>query len=621
MYPRVFVLAGPVKGSIVDVEADEVSVGRSTSNTLYVPDSQLSRRHCAFVRTGDRIVLRDLQSLNGTFVNGVPIKERVLQDGDQVQIGQSVLFLSMSGGETMAAAEDVQAQPATGSTTIEIAREDTFSVRLDELAGEVAQNPRLAAHAVTLLKLTTALMAIQDPAKLQQRLLQLIVEIVPANRAALLLVRQGLDLEPVATWNAATRETVRVDFGLARRSLQGRMAIVVNDVPAVPGVQAILCSPLVVHDRPVGVAYVTSDTNRFARDHLQFATAAAAIGATALDNARHLNRLEDEAHRLRADLTARDELIGESPSMQKISQFIAQVAPSDSTVLISGESGTGKELVAKALHARSPRAAKRFAAINCATLSETLLESTLFGHERGAFTGAVALKKGMLEVAHGGTVFLDEVGELPIAVQARLLRVLQEREFERVGGTSPIAIDVRLIAATNRDLKRAVAEGQFREDLYFRLNVIGVTMPPLRNRYDDIELLTMYFARKHATKCRRKIAGITPEALAALVAYSWPGNVRELENAIERAIVMGSTDHVLLDDLPEDIAEAGAAAADAAPPYFQSLIGAKREVVRSALEQAGGDYVRAAQLLGVHVNSLHRMIRVLGLKRPQKRPH
>jgi Nif-specific regulatory protein len=277
--------------------------------------------------------------------------------------------------------------------------------------------------------------------------------------------------------------------------------------------------------------------------------------------------------------------------------------------------------VAKALHARSPRAAKRFAAINCATLSETLLESTLFGHERGAFTGAVALKKGMLEVAHGGTVFLDEVGELPIAVQARLLRVLQEREFERVGGTSPIAIDVRLIAATNRDLKRAVAEGQFREDLYFRLNVIGVTMPPLRNRYDDIELLTMYFARKHATKCRRKIAGITPEALAALVAYSWPGNVRELENAIERAIVMGSTDHVLLDDLPEDIAEAGAAAADAAPPYFQSLTGAKREVVRSALEQAGGDYVRAAQLLGVHVNSLHRMIRVLGLKRPQKRPH
>jgi transcriptional regulator with GAF, ATPase, and Fis domain len=620
MNPRVFVLAGPVKGSIVDVEAREVSVGRSTSNGLYVPDSQLSRRHCAFVRTGDCIVLRDLHSLNGTFVNGVPIKERVLQDGDHIQIGQSVLFLSMSGGEAIAAADAaVQAQPAAGSSTIEIGHEDTFSVRLDELAGEVAQNPRLASHVGALLKLSTALMAIRDLADLRRRLLQLIVEIVPANRAALLQVRQGLDLESVATWTAATRDAVHLDFAVARRSLQGRMALVMNDVSA-PGVQSILCSPLVVHDRAIGVAYVTSGNSRFERDHLQFATAAAAIGATALDNAGRLDRLEEEAQRLRADLTTRDELIGESLPMKKVRQFISQVASADSTVLIYGESGTGKELVAKAIHAHSPRAAKRFAAINCATLSETLLESTLFGHERGAFTGAVALKTGVLEVAQGGTVFFDEVGELPTAVQARLLRVVQEREFERVGGTSPIAIDIRLIAATNRDLKQAIAEGSFREDLYFRLNVIAVTLPPLRNRREDIELLAMYFVRKYATKCRKRIAGIAPEALAVLVAHSWPGNVRELENAMERAVVMSSTDHVLLDDLPEDIVEAGTTS-DAAPPYFQSLTGAKKAVVQSALDQAEGDYTRAAQLLGVHVNSLHRMIRVLGLKRPRKHPH
>jgi transcriptional regulator with GAF, ATPase, and Fis domain len=619
MTPRVFVLAGPVKGSIVDVEAPEVSVGRSTSNSLYVPDSQLSRRHCALVRIGDSVVLRDLKSLNGTFVNGVPIKERVLQDGDHIQIGQSVLFLSMSGGETTAAAEHVLAQPATGSTTIEIAGEDTFSVRLDELPSDVAQNPRLTAHAGALLRLSTALMAIRVPAELQRRLLQLIVEIVPANRAALLWVRQGLDLETVATWSESTRDTVHVDFSLARRSLQGRIAIVMNDVSA-PGVNAILCSPLVVRERPIGVAYVTSATSRFERDHLQFATAAAAIGATALDNAGRVDRLEEEAQRLRADLTTRDELIGESAPMKKIGQFIAQVAPSDSTVLIFGESGTGKELVARAIHARSPRAARRFAAINCATLSETLVESTLFGHERGAFTGAVALKKGVLEVAGGGTVFLDEVGELPTAVQARLLRVIQEREFERVGGTSPIAIDVRLIAATNRDLKQAIAEGTFREDLYFRLHVITLTLPPLRDRPDDIELLAMYFVRKYAAKCRRRIVGIAPEALTVLGAYSWPGNVRELENSMERAVVMSSTDHVLLDDLPEDIVEAGSTV-DATPAYFQSLTKAKKDVVRSALEQAEGDYSRAAQSLGVHVNSLHRMIRVLGLKRPHKHSH
>jgi Nif-specific regulatory protein len=609
-----------VKGSIIDVEAHEVSVGRSTSNSLYVPDSQLSRRHCAFVRNGDRIVLRDLQSLNGTFVNGVPIKERVLEDGDHIQIGQSVLFLSMSGGEATAGADAaVQAEPATGSSTIEIAHEDTFSVRLDELATEVSQNPRLASHAGTLLKLSTALMAIREPEELQRRLLQLIVEIVPANRAALLLVRQGADLESVATWSAETRDPVHVDFSVARRSLQARAAIVMNDVSA-PGVRAILCSPLVVHEQPIGVAYVTSGANRFARDHLQFATAAAAIGATALENSRRLNRLEEEAHRLRADLTTRDELIGESLPMQKVAQFIAQVAPSDSTVLIYGESGTGKELVAKAIHARSSRAARRFAAINCATLSETLLESTLFGHERGAFTGAVALKKGMLEVAQGGTVFLDEIGELSTAVQARLLRVVQEREFERVGGTSPIRIDVRLIAATNRDLKKAMAEGTFREDLYFRLNVISLTLPPLRERQEDIELLAMYFVHKYAAKCRRRIVGVVPEALTVLRTYSWPGNVRELENVMERAVVMSSTDHVLLDDLPADIVEAGPTA-DGAPAYFRSLTEAKKDVVRSALEKADGDYSRAAELLGVHVNSLHRMIRTLGLKRPTKHSH
>jgi len=617
MRPRVFVLAGPVKGAVVDVEADEVSVGRSTSNQLYIPDSQLSRHHCAFAGDADHLVVRDLHSLNGTFVNGVPIKERVLQDGDHIQIGQSVLFVSMSGDAPKAVASmAVEAQPVTGASTIEVGHEATFSLRPDDLIGEVSQNPRLASHASALLKLSTVLMATRQPAELQRQLLQLIVEIVPANHAALLLNRQGLDLQSVATWSSVSVDRVPVDFSLARRSLQERMAVVMNDVSA-PGVRAALCAPLVVHDQPIGVAYATSDTNLFARDHLQFAAAAATIGAMALDNARRVERLEEEADNLRTDLTTRDELIGESPPMKKIAQFIAQVASSDATVLICGESGTGKELVAKAIHSRSPRVSKRFAAINCASLSETLLESTLFGHERGAFTGAVALKKGVLEVAQGGTVFLDEVGELPTGVQARLLRVVQEREFERVGGTSPIAIDIRLIAATNRDLKYAVAQGAFRAHLYFRLNVIAVTMPPLRIRHDDIELLAMYFVRKYATKCRRRIAGIAPEALAVLRAYSWPGNVRELENAMERAVVMSSTDRILLDDLPEDIVEAESTN-DTAPAYYQSLTSARKELVRAALEQAGGDYARAAQLLGVHVNSLHRMIRVLGIKRPQK---
>ena len=316
---------------------------------------------------------------------------------------------------------------------------------------------------------------------------------------------------------------------------------------------------------------------------------------------------------IRPTLDSHNELIGESPPMKQIGRVIAKVASVDSTVLICGETGTGKELVARTIHDHSRRASKRFAAINCATLSEPLLESTLFGHERGAFTGAVATKPGLFEIAHGGTVFLDEVGELPSAVQARLLRVIQEREFERVGGTFTLKTDVRLLAATNRDLKRAVAEHTFRDDLYFRLNVIAVSMPPLRDRRDDIERLALHFVRKHAARCRRPVVGISREALQALVAYRWPGNVRELENAIERAVVMSGSHCIQPDDLPSDVLDTSSI-----PEESLNLSGtvtsSKRALVRLALEQADGDYARAARQLGVHVNSLHRLITRLGLR-------
>ena len=308
-----------------------------------------------------------------------------------------------------------------------------------------------------------------------------------------------------------------------------------------------------------------------------------------------------------------NELIGESSPMKQLGRVIARVASVDSTVLICGETGTGKELVARTIHDQSRRASKRFAAINCATLSEPLLESTLFGHERGAFTGAVATKPGLFEIARGGTVFLDEVGELPSAVQARLLRVIQEREFERVGGTSTLKTDVRLLAATNRDLKRAVLEHTFRDDLYFRLNVIALSVPPLRERRDDIERLTLHFVQKHAMRSRRRLVGISPEALQALIAYRWPGNVRELENAIERAVVMSVSNCIQPDDLPSDVLDTSST-----PEESLNLSGmvtsSKRTLVRLALAQADGDYARAARQLGVHVNSLHRLITRLGLR-------
>jgi transcriptional regulator with GAF, ATPase, and Fis domain len=313
------------------------------------------------------------------------------------------------------------------------------------------------------------------------------------------------------------------------------------------------------------------------------------------------------------------DMIGSSPAMAKIYRFVSQVAPTDSTVLIGGESGTGKELVARALHRNSPRAAKPFVAINCAALTESLLEDELFGHERGAFTGAIGMKKGKFELADGGTLFLDEVVELAPALQAKLLRVLQQREFDRVGGTRSIQVDVRIVAATNRDLEAAVKDNTFRQDLFFRLNVVAVTLPPLRERREDVTLLASYFARKLAQKTKRNVTGLSPAAQVALEKYDWPGNVRELENAMERAMVLGNSDQILPEDLPESVLDAATPSAphdssEDVGDFQMTVADAKRKKVREALDRAGGVYTEAAKLLGVHPNYLHRLVKNLGLR-------
>jgi two-component system, NtrC family, response regulator HydG len=252
-------------------------------------------------------------------------------------------------------------------------------------------------------------------------------------------------------------------------------------------------------------------------------------------------------------------MVGKGEAMGEVHRFIARVAPTDTTVLIRGESGTGKGLVARAIHENSPRASQLFVTINCAALAEGLLESELFGHERGAFTGT--MKKGKFEIADGGTLLLDEVGELTPALQAKLLRVLQHHEFERVGGTRPIRVDVRILAATNRDLEAAVRSNTFRQDLFLRLNVIGFTVPPLREHREDIPALAAHFAKRFSEKLKRPPMEISDKARAALMRYDWPGNVRELENVIERAVVLGSTGVILPEDLPEAVVEPATARA------------------------------------------------------------
>ncbi len=334
-------------------------------------------------------------------------------------------------------------------------------------------------------------------------------------------------------------------------------------------------------------------------------------------NARRLSWLEQENLRLTTEIRLDNNMVGEGPRMKAVYQFLSRVAPSESTVLIDGESGTGKELAARAIHRNSPRAGKPFVAINCAAIPEGLLESELFGHEKGAFTDAVTQKRGKLEIAHGGVVFLDEIGELAPALQVKLLRVLQEREFERVGGTRPIAVNIRMIAATNKNLEESVKAGTFRLDLYYRLNVVSITLPPLRERREDIAVLAEYFVAKYSKKCNLKVKPIAPEAMAYLVNYDWPGNVRELENAMERALVLSLSEEVRPEDLPESILEKESPDAIDAK-YHTAVKELKKQLIRHALDECKGNYTEAAKSLGLHPNYLHRLIRNLDLKEDVK---
>ena len=312
-------------------------------------------------------------------------------------------------------------------------------------------------------------------------------------------------------------------------------------------------------------------------------------------------------------------MVGRHPEMVRIYQVVTQIATTPTTVLITGESGTGKELVARAIHARSGRRGQPFVAINVAAIPDTLIESELFGHEKGAFTGAHARKLGRFELAHGGTVFLDEIGTLRLDLQAKLLRALQEREIERLGGVRPVSVDVRILAATNVNLRNAVRAREFREDLYYRLNVVPIHVPPLRERREDIPALVEYLIRKLARECNREVRGVSAGALDVLTRYDWPGNVRELENVLHRAVVLARSPVIHLQDVPLDVAmpETGSRLGeDVGPPLREAMEQFERQYILRVLEGAGWNVSRAARLLGVHRNTILTKLSGWGIQRP-----
>jgi len=631
---RLEALSGPRQGESFPLTGDEVFIGREPTNQIAVLDATASRRHCSIQKGEQNFCLRDRESRNSTFVNGVPVTEHILRHGDQIRVGQSLfVFREPQDSDTVDAEVQYDSTPA-GSTVI-LNKEDTIYLRPQRDGVDLPTTERTVHDLNVLLNFSRTVNVVRDLGALEKQVLEAVLEVVPADRAAIFLMETGSE-EPsfVLGWERGRgpAQQVQVSHTILNRVIKEHVAVLSGDVPGdqqlqssdslmVRRVRSVLAVPLEAQGRLLGAIYLDarSEGAHFDTNLLQLVTALGSVAALAIENLKQLEWLSTENRRLQEEISIRHSMIGGSEAMRAVQNFIGRVAGGDSTVLIWGESGTGKELVARAIHENSPRKNKPFVAINCAAITETLLESELFGHEKGAFTGAIAQKRGKLEIAEGGTVLLDEIGELALPLQAKLLRVLQEREFERVGGTRPIKLDVRVIAATNRDLKKESENKTFRQDLYYRLNVVSVRMPPLRERKKDIPLLASFFAARCAEKVKRRVTGISPEARQCLMSYDWPGNVRELENTIERAVALGSTEVILPEDLPEALLEEAATAGAPVNALQDNLRDAKRAMIERAIEQANGVYTDAAKILGIHPNHLFRLVRTLGLQPKRRR--
>jgi transcriptional regulator with GAF, ATPase, and Fis domain/pSer/pThr/pTyr-binding forkhead associated (FHA) protein len=637
--PRLIGLSGPVAGETFTIVSDRTTLGRETGNDIVIEAQWVSRTHCEIRKLETGLQIVDRESHNGTVVNDVPIKERLLRGGDRITLGgASFLFVDDESDEAEPVPEprpeiELEDVPLPSRKTVELRAADAIYLAPQRLPvrGPGDEETRKALSATLSL---IRLVGEGDVDTLPDRILGSFFDLVGAERGAILMGPSLAELDPVTVRTASgpgpgpgpeggRRSAFAVSRTVLGKVLSENTAILSNRVAdelkgkslVAAGVSALVCLPLIVEGRTVGAIYLdrTGLGSGFSEDLLELLMGLASVAAGGLERARQLGRLRVIERGMKEEFALVHEMVGESARLEEAQRIIARAAKTDATVLIEGESGTGKELAARAIHFNSERRDGPLVKVDCTGLNENLLSSELFGHERGAFTGAIQQKKGKLEVANGGTVFLDEIGELPLPLQSRLLRVLQDREFERVGGTHLIRADIRLVAATNRNLAEEVKKGSFREDLFHRLNVVRLSLPPLRERPEDIELLARYFAAEHGKRVKRRVAGVSSEALAILKRYEWPGNVRELGNAIERAVVLGTTDLILPEDLPESMVESRGAA-PAASSYHEAVAEKKKELILDSIRTSKGSITEAAKLLGLHPNYLHRLIRNLDLR-------
>jgi Nif-specific regulatory protein len=574
MVAELIAIRGPLLGATYRLAEGSTHIGREPSSLVRLPEPDAPWRQSVIEKSPDGFVIADLRSGAPTLVNGNRVARQLLHDGDQICAGETTLVFR---------AREAVKESAPDHT------HDTLM------------------RACALLAVFRGMASSDEPdlyRSLEARASDLIRDLMPCDELSVVL---GSDTDEMLEMVANCR------FGDLRPVLDAvvRQRSMVEE-------SELRAAPLFARAKLAGaiVARSTQEPGCGPATVRETLSAVATLVSTALESARDIESLRTEKALLLEELRGPGtRILGDSAPITRLMQTVDRVAPQPTTVLIAGETGTGKELVARSIHERSARRDRPFVAINCAAVTDTLLESELFGHEKGAFTGAIAQKKGKLEMAEGGTVFLDEIGELAPGLQAKLLRVLQEREFERVGGTRVIPLDIRLIAATNRNLTQEVKHGTFREDLYHRLNVVTVRTPPLREHREDIPKLARHFAGAAAIRCARRIEGVSPEAERYLVEYSWPGNVRELENAMERAVVLGAdSGWIRPEDLPETLLEGAASMGTSPAPFISNVADAKKESIVRAWKEAKGDYKVAATILGLHPNSLLRLIRNLNLR-------
>lgn len=637
------------------------TIGRSPTNRIVVRDDICSRNHCEIFQTGSTWTLRDLGSRNGTLLNGTRVVgDHELSDVDLIQIGSCDLgftydlskpfpqFESSDGqrgdGET---ATDFVLDPITGPAEPEIIHRKRITRFRSPKDSDGLTRDRTSRELARLYRLALDMGTGRNAKELSETVLDGLFAGTSSNIGAILLLPNAtkrdadpLQLRVVAYHSDTDYPYQKVSEYLSGLVLSERDAILARDVADDSRLvtrdslgeihaKSVICAPIQEGETLHGLVhlYSTNFDNPLDPDDLEFTLAVADQLAVAFGNLKEKERLavglaqaKDENETLRRQLAIDGDLVGDSSSMQQLRDTINRIAPTDATVLIRGESGVGKELVSRAIHIRSERHKEPFVCMNCAALTESLLESELFGHEKGSFTGAVGRKMGKFEQAHRGSLFLDEVGEMSLSIQAKFLRVLEGHPFERVGGGTAIKVDVRVIAATNRDLELAVEEQKFRKDLYFRLHVVELQVDPLRERRNDIPLLADFFLRRSARKTDRSVKGFTKEAIDMLVAYEWPGNVRELQNAVERAVILCNGSSVDVGDiqltslrLRDSRAPAPVGTASYRDVPLEVL---EREHILETLDRLNWNKSRAAEILGIERSTLDRKLKRYEVNRP-----